>query len=194
MAKKKEPEAPVEEAQAPVTHAEEVLFDASDSPQHSVDIEVNWKASEYIHHEKNSSWYFGLLGAAILVGVILYLVNDDLTSFGGITSYAVLAVMTAAIMVYANRKPETLEYHLDPEILRIGDREYLLDDFRSFSIVQDGGVVSVTLAPLKRFMPPVSLYYDPNDEENIINILASVLPHEETELDFVDRLIRKVRF
>lgn len=194
MDKNDQPEAPQNQTQQAVPHAEEALFEAEAQPVNLDQQAVSWKASEYIHHEKSSSWYFGLVGIAILVGVVLYLLNDDITSVGGITSYLVLIVMTAAVMVYANRKPETLQYQLDQEALDIGDRTYLLEDFRSFSILQDGGVVSVQLAPLKRFMPPVSLYYDPQDEEAIINILASVLPHEEAELDFVDRLIRKVRF
>ena len=193
MAEQNEPETNENQQQPPIDHADEVLFEAAEQPA-PPDVEISWQASEYIHHEKSSSWYFGLVGIAILVGVVLFLITDDITSIGGITSYAVLAVMTAAVMVYANRKPDTLQYHLDPDALSIGQREFPLEDFRSFSVVQDGGVFSISLAPLRRFMPPVSLYYDPADEATIIDILASVLPHEETELDFVDRLIRKVRF
>ncbi|MDX1765809.1 MAG: hypothetical protein R3313_02545 [Candidatus Saccharimonadales bacterium] len=172
-----------------VDQAEESLFESDNKARKRKPVDsVSWKASEYILHEKSVSWYFGLVGAAILVGVVLYFAN------GGITAFAVLVAMTAALAVYASRKPETLQYKLSHDGLDIGDRHYLLEDFRSFSLVQDGGVISITLAPLKRFMPPVSLYYDPQDEKKIIAILASILPHEDTELDFVDRLIRKVRF
>lgn len=181
------------EVEQDASFTEDDLYAAADSRM-DFDEEVDWKASEYIHHEKSSSWYFGLIGGVILVGVILYLVNNDLSSIGTITSYAVLVAMTAATIVYANRKPQTLEYHLDSEALTIGSREYLLDDFRSFSVFQEGKAPSVVLAPLKRFMPPVSVYYDQKDEEAIITILANVLPHEENEPDFVDQLIRKIRF
>ncbi len=48
--------------------------------------------------------------------------------------------------------------------------------------------------PLKRFMPPITLYYPPDQEDAVINALAAYLPHEDRTHDPVDRLMRKIRF
>ena len=196
MAEEETPTPTDEQDEAPVTAADDndAFYDVEQSAGLNPASEVSWQASEYIHHEKSSSWYFGLIGSAILVGVLLFLLTDDVWSFGGITSYVVLIIMTAAVFVYAKRQPDTLQYKLDDTTLTIGARQFLLEDFRSFSVVQDGAVDSIVLSPLKRFMPPISLYYDRKDEDSIISILVNTLPHEESEPDFIDQLIRKLRF
>jgi hypothetical protein len=48
--------------------------------------------------------------------------------------------------------------------------------------------------PLKRFMPPLSLYMDPADEEKIVDVLADYLPVEQREQDPIDKLMRRLRF
>ena len=47
---------------------------------------------------------------------------------------------------------------------------------------------------MKRFAPLTTIYYDPQIEEKIFNILADQLPLEERQPDAVDRLMAKIRF
>ena len=50
------------------------------------------------------------------------------------------------------------------------------------------------LEPTKRFLPPLTIYFDPSDGEAIFDTLAQHLPHEEKAPDFVERFMRKIRF
>lgn len=150
--------------------------------------EVSWEASEYIHHQKNSSWYLGFIGVVILAGTLLYLLLRD------IFSVVVLILMAVAVGIYAGRKPQVQRYALSQSGLSIGNRHYSFDEFRSFSLNEEGSVLSVTFTPLKRFMPPISIYFMPQDADRIGDVLEGALPHEEHEPDIVDRLMKKIRF
>jgi hypothetical protein len=48
--------------------------------------------------------------------------------------------------------------------------------------------------PLQRFSPLTTIYYDPNDEERIVDLLANRLPMEERKRDAIDRLMWRIRF
>jgi hypothetical protein len=58
----------------------------------------------------------------------------------------------------------------------------------------EGAFSSITFMPLKRFSPPISIYYAPEDEDRIVTLLSDKLPIEQRRLDAVDNLMRKIRF
>lgn len=149
---------------------------------------VNWTASEFIDHEKNSSWFMGLAGlTAVAVGII-FLITKDLVT-------AVVIIIAAALFgVTAKRKPRTLEYQIDNVGVVIDGKQFPYDVFKSFSVLAEGAFNSIQLMPLKRFMPPISLYFPPENEQQIVTTLGSYLPHEDRTHDPIDRLMRRVRF
>lgn len=149
---------------------------------------VSWKASEYIEHEKDQMWYVQLGGATLVVALIVYLITRDM--------FSTFVVIIAAVLfgVVGSRPPRQLPYRVDAQGLTIGERHYPYGSFRSFSVFVDGGLHSITFMPLKRFAPPISIYYDPADEDRITNVLASHLPLENHKADPVEKLMRKIRF
>lgn len=149
---------------------------------------IEWQASEFVDHEKNNNW-FVLLGVATVVACgVIYLLSRS------IFSVVVILFAAAAFGVTANQKPRTMRYALLSNEVQIGDRRYKYDDFRSFSLMREGALWSVVLQPTKRFMPLITIYFDPNDGEKIFDILASQMTHEERKLDAVDQLMRRIRF
>ena len=102
--------------------------------------------------------------------------------------------MGAAFGAFAARKPQELKYRLDNSALHVGDRSYLYSQFKSFTVIEEGLIHSIMLMPLQRFMPPLSVYYAPEDEDKISEALSSYLPYEDRKQDFIDKLMRKVRF
>jgi hypothetical protein len=48
--------------------------------------------------------------------------------------------------------------------------------------------------PLKRFATLTTVYYAPEDEDKIVNLLSKHLPLEEHKLDAVDHLMQRIRF
>lgn len=149
---------------------------------------VAWTASEYIAHEKSGSWYMLLSVTVIGFAAAVWLLTRELVS------PVVIVVMGLAFGTFAARKPQVLTYELTNSALRVGERTYPYSLFKSFTIVEEGAIHSIMLMPLQRFMPPLSVYYDPADEEKIADALQSYLPYEDRRQDVVDRIMRKIRF
>lgn len=150
--------------------------------------EVLWTASEYVEHEKSQNWYFSLAGIALVVTILVYVITRE------ILSTAVVVVAAVLFGVTSGRRARNMQYGVNNHGIGIGRRFYTYDNFRSFSFVDEGPVRSIVLMPLKRFMPPLTLYYDPADEERIGDVLADHLPFAEHQHELTDRLMRKIRF
>jgi hypothetical protein len=150
--------------------------------------EISWTASEFISHQKDSSWYIGLGAATGISCVAIYLLTRD--------RITVVMVLVAAIMfgIFASRQPRVMNYRLDEEGLMIGNKHYGYNNFKSFAVQQEGAINSIFLLPLQRFMPGISIYYPPEEEQRILGTISNYLPHETRTPDVIDRLMRKVRF
>jgi len=150
--------------------------------------EVTWTASEFIDHHKGVTWYLLLGSASLVIIVLVFLWTRD------VVSVVALAAMAVLLGVVAQRKPRVMEYRVDNNGLSIGETLHPFREFRSFAVQHEGPVAIVTIYPLKRFMPPVSVYYDIADEERITDALSHYLPFEVRERGAVDRFSRRIRF
>lgn len=150
--------------------------------------EISWTASEFVAHDKSFGWYVTLAFVASLVAVGVYFLTKDYVSSG--------VVIFAAIIfgIYGSHKPRQLPYRLNHQGITIDKKHYSFNEYRSFSVIQEEVFSSITLMPLKRFAPPLSLYFAPEDEEKILNLLSTCLPFEERKRDAVDALMHRIRF
>jgi hypothetical protein len=149
---------------------------------------ITWTASEFILHEKSRGWYLGLAAVASMLAVIIFVITRDFLSVGVIIFGAVM------FGVYAARKPRQLPYQVDGHGVSVGQRSFSYSDFRTFSIVQDGGFSSIVLLPLKRFSPLLTIYYPPEQEEKVISTIANYLPLENRKQDPIDMFMHKIGF
>ncbi len=149
---------------------------------------VHWTASEFIAHTKTAGWYMLLVVAALLLAVLVFFLTKDKISSGMVVLVALIFAVVAA------RKPRELDYQVDNQGIQIGAKAYPYGSFRSFSIVDEGAIESIWLMPLRRFMPILTIYFDPKDGEKIVNTLAQFLPVENRQLDPIDRLMHRLRF
>ena len=175
-------------APLPNTLEEQPLPAAADYNDESTDDVITWTASEFIAHHKTSSWYALLLLASCVGAGLIWLVTRD------IVSSVVVVFAGAMLATYAARKPRQLSYQLDPAGLTIGDKHFGYSEFRSFSVVPEGAFSSVVFSPLKRFGTLTTIYYDPQDEERIIDAISRRLPQEEHRADPIDGMMRRIRF
>ena len=150
--------------------------------------DVSWTASEFVAHEKSAGWYGGLAAVAAVVAALVYLLTRD------IISTAVVLICGGAFGVLGGKKPRQLQYHLDSSGVTIGSKHFDYEMFRSFSVVPEGAFSSIVFMPLKRFAPLTTIYYAPEDEGKIINILTDRLPFEERKDAMIDSLMKRVRF
>lgn len=149
---------------------------------------LSWTASEFIEHQKPSGWYATVFVATAVVSLALYFLVRDVVT--------VVVVAVAAIMfaIVGARKPRALSYVISQSGLQIGDKLFTFEDFKSFSVIEEGAIDSIHLIPLKRLVPPLTLYFPPEQEDQIVDTLSAYLPYEERKHDPIDRLMKRVRF
>lgn len=171
----------IAQAELPPSPYQNQPFEAND--------DIAWTASEYIAYDKSSSWYTLLATVAVILSVMIYFITGR-----SIISGLVPLVGAMVFAVYGRRPPRELEYRVADGILSVGSRDFPLDTFRSFGVVREGAFSSISFMPLKRFAPPLSIYYAPNDQDAIVAYLADYLPVEERHQDFIERLMHHLRF
>ena len=147
---------------------------------------VQWQASEYIDRQKTKVWFIGLaLATVALLALAIFVFKD-------ITFVILVVVMAVSVFVVARRPARQIDYLLSYQGLTVGKKVFNLHDFRSFGVVKEGAIYSVSMIPNKRFMPSVNVYFPQEYGERIVDILGSVLPMEEVGSDFVDKLTDKL--
>jgi hypothetical protein len=150
---------------------------------------ITWTASEYVAHGKTAGWHTLLIGGAILLAAVVWFISKD------IVSPIVIAVAGIVLSMYGRRQPKEVQYQLDDHGIAIGRRQFGFGEFKAFSVEEETDAFdSIALIPMKRFLPLTTLYFDPADEEHILNIIASHLPHMERKTDAIDALMRRLRF
>lgn len=149
---------------------------------------VSWTASEYVAHQKTTGWYVALgCGSAVMTLLVFIITRSLLSGF-------VVALSCMALGIFAARQPQTKKYAITEEGIVCGDKGYPYSLFKSYSIVDEDAISCIWLRPLKRFMPTVVMYYGPDDEEKIVDMLDNFLPQEDRQHDVVDRISRRIRF
>jgi hypothetical protein len=149
---------------------------------------ITWTASEFIAHHKTPAWFLKLAGITAVAAAIVYLLTRDYITAG------MIVIVAAAFGAIAARPPRVLNYKVDNRGFTIGPKFYGYFDFKSFSVIDEGPINSIFFLPLKRFMPGISIYYAPEDEQRIITLLAEHLPQEFRQHDAIDRLMHTIRF
>ncbi len=183
------PEAPLPPAPLPQRPQPIAQFDDTYlHPQAENDGTIVWTASEFVAHEKSAGWYGALALAAVIGAGLIYLFTQDVVS-------SIVVVFCALIFgIYGARKPRQMQYRIGEQGLSIGPRHYSYEEFQSFSVAADGAFSSIIFRPLKRFATLKTIYYAPEDEDLIVEVLADRLPFEEHVPDVVDRLMHRIRF
>ncbi len=151
------------------------------------DQNFSWQASEYIYHQKNPGWYLMLFAAAAALITFAVWTRQWLTA-------GLFGVMLAALTVYANKAPRSLNYQLDEGGVTVGTKFYAYDQFRSFGVLQDVGWHAIDLEPTKRLMPRLTILFADGDRDTIIDILENQLPRLDHQPDIIDRLARRLKF
>lgn len=149
---------------------------------------VNWTASEYVAHEKGAGWYMLVVASSLVIAAVVYLITREMVS------PVVVGILGISFAAFGARKPQVLDYSIDNSGIQVGAKHYPYGMFRTFSVLQEGGVRSILLMPLQRFSQPLSIYYEPTDEERILDALGAHLPHEDRKIGPVENLARKIRF
>lgn len=149
---------------------------------------VSWEAPEYIHHQKSVLWFVGYAVFMLALLAVAYYVTSSWAFI------ILVVVMAIALGVFAVRQPRTLHYVLTQDGVQVEKSFYHYNDFRAFGVLAEDQLSSITLIPIKRFMPGIVLYFMNQDGEQVVDVLGSRLPMQKMEPDFVDRFMRRIHF
>lgn len=171
-----------------VVSPEQVAPEASDAnqPLTEEDVLLRWEGTEYLHHDRTPIWYVvvAVVTTALMVAAIMV--------FHSITFAILIPVMAVALIIYARRPPERLQYILSRKGLHVNDRLFSYDQFKSFGVLQHGAESSVVLTPRKRFQIGQTLYFPAEIGEQLVDMLAARLPMKEVKPDAVDQFLAKI--
>jgi hypothetical protein len=170
------------------TSSETPLPETENSPINQNDQAITWTASEFHAHEKSAGWYLLLAIATIVLAAVLYLWTRS------IVTPVVIVICGIVFGVYGTHRPNQLEYAMDDQGIRIGSKRYKYDEFRLFVVTTGSSLPEVTLLPIKRFMPPLSVRYVPEVENKMLDMLGNHLPFEERRPELLDSLMRRIHF
>ena len=147
---------------------------------------ISWQAEEYISREHNIGWYFGLFGVGIALSALAIWIQSW-------TFLALIIVSIIAILISASRPPRKIQYTLDKDGLKEGDKLHAFEDFKAFGILKEDSHFSAVLIPKKRFGLSVKIYFPGDSGEAIVDALGARLPMEEVKLDFLDNIVNFLR-
>lgn len=149
---------------------------------------ISWTASEYIAHEKSKGWFVALALISVAIGAILYLITRDIT-------VVCLAIVGGFVFgFYGAREPKLIDYEINDTNLVVGQKRYDFREFKSFSVVSEGAFSSIVLWPHKRFAQLLTMYYPPEQEDQIVQTLGGHLPQEIHKPDLIETLMKNIRF
>lgn len=149
---------------------------------------VSWTASEFVSNHKDPRWFFLFFLALAACLAATYFFTKDV--FTVIT----IAIVGVLFVIIANRKPRQLPYAVDSQGVTIANKFHPYGLFKSFSLSSEGVIGCINFIPLKRFMPEISIYFPPEEGENIINIISEHLPNDQKAERNLDKFARKIRF
>ncbi len=150
--------------------------------------QVSWSASEFVAYQKTAGWYLLMITAVAALAALILVLTQDLISTVSIVLIGILFI------AFASRKPRTLNYQINNDGVVVGEKLYAFNTLKSFAVIDEGSLNSIMLLPTQRFLPSVSIYFDPQEEQKIVETLGSYLPHENRKQDAIDRLMHRIRF
>lgn len=149
---------------------------------------VSWSGSEFMENYKSPLWFMALGVVLLIISAVIYLISKD------IISIVFVIIMGILFAVMATRRPRQLQYYIDDQGVRIGQKSYFFSDYKSFSYHHHGAIGYVNLLPLHRLHNELSIYFPPENERQILDILADYLPNEQRKEDLIDRFTKLIRF
>jgi hypothetical protein len=160
----------------------------SQEPSSTPTENISWTAKEFIEHDRGRSWYVMLILGSALLAVAVYFITHDYFAVGAIVAVGVIAA------VYASHKPKELPYELSSRNIKVGERTYSYNMFKSFAVAHEGEHTSIVLEPVKKYLPQMTLYFPAEMENQITNAIGNQLPVEEHQPNVTERLSHRLRF
>ena len=149
--------------------------------------QLSWAASA-VGGARSMNWFIGVVVGALLVSAGVYWLT------GSIVPAAAIVIVSVLVGIVYTKNPRVLQYAIDEYGITIGQKRYGFDEFRAYAVLDDHGYSSIALMPLQRFLPMLSVYYNPDVQQQVFDALNSHLPLVEYKRDTFDRITTGLHF
>ena len=151
-------------------------------------IYFSWTAPEFVENHKSKDWYVILIAVVLFISVAVFFIVKSI--------FPVVMIILISIIfgIIAARKPKNIYYELNNLGVLVGRRGIRYDEFKSFSVIDELTLGSIVFNPFKRFSLPLTIYFELDNKDKIIDIIKDYLPIEEAANDPMDQLMRRLRF
>jgi hypothetical protein len=124
--------------------------------------------------------------AILVICALVYLFTHS------IFSSIVIFVLGLVMCFMAGRRPKELDYGLDEEGIVINSVDHPFSEFKSYTLVSEGGIDRIALVSVKRFVPNKTIYFEPQDRDRITSLLGEFLPLEPSSKDPIDGFMKRI--
>jgi len=147
-----------------------------------------WQAPEYTHYEKGVLWYLAVVICGLLLAGVAFYFHQWLL-------IAVIVMFVIVFIQYGRRQPQTRNYSILENGIKIDDKFYTFKEFRSFWFIESPEETTLNFQPTKRFALIISLPLSPEIKaEELREVLIKYLPEKRVEEGFIDQLGRWLKF
>lgn len=131
----------------------------------------SWKAPAYAYYEKPSSWYFWVIILALGLGAAFYFIQN----YFGMATVLVIGIY---LFLTGKQKPDLRLYVLNKKGIKIDEKFYPMEDFKSFFVSETNGIKNLHFDRLNRISLPINALLENVDAQEVINFLKLYLPED----------------
>ncbi|PID32984.1 hypothetical protein CR969_03190 [Candidatus Saccharibacteria bacterium] len=148
---------------------------------------ITWNHPDGPVVHRGTLWYV-LFGVTTLGFILL-----AIFVFKSITFAILVPIMAVAVITLLIRPPQNINYAISPKGIYIADKLYDFSEFKAFGVVEHQGQHSISLLPIKRFSPELTIYFPADKGEKIVDMLGARLPMQEVKLDLLEKIIHLIK-
>ena len=148
----------------------------------------SWQAKEFEKKEKSKAWFIGL-------GVVFLALTIFALWQGSYTTIILFILMGIVVYIYSLKEPQSLNYSITPQGVKIEDKLYEFDEIDSFWVFYDPPEVKyISLKTESHLGQNVHIPLGDEDPNEIRDLLDRFLPEEKQEESLADVIARNLRF
>jgi hypothetical protein len=149
---------------------------------------IAWEAPAFAYYEKSWLW----MGSVVLVGLIFLGVFFYLKDY---SAMAVVVAGTAVFLQQARKKPEQVQYAVDNEGIKVGDKLFNWTELKSFWLIDETGGGHLYLETTNRLLPVRTIHLANVEPSEVRARLVQHLPERTTKSEeLADRILRIIKF
>ena|SRR3989338_1190873 len=148
---------------------------------------IIWETPEYAYRERSTDWYWAVGIIAVSMAVTSILFNNVLFAI-------FIALSFFTLMLYAKRKPLTLQIKIDERGIQVGHVKYPYSTIESFWVEDRFGEDKIIMKSKKLTMPYIVISIEDAEVDAVRDHLKKFLPEEEHTEPLARRVMEYLGF